>query len=163
MLGAINCLRVLIELGADVNRITSVHPLVVGRPHAAQITQGQSPLHFACIYEQPSCAEALCKAGASLNATDEVGFTPLHHALRSGHRRVVMTLLRAGAAPIFPFTAPSPDAALSLACAVKRAGDWAAYVRQHKRILVGLVTKCRPVPDDAAGLIVEFMCLPGGF
>ena len=39
----------------------------------------------------------------------------------------------------------------------------AAYVAQHKGVLAGLVTKCRPMPADAAGLVVEFMCPPGGF
>ena len=74
-----------------------------------------------------------------------------------------MTLLRAGAYQPFPEFAPLHNAALDLARAVERAGDWAAYVAQHKGVLAGLVTKCKPMPDDAAGLVVEFMCPPGGF
>ena len=78
-----------------------------------------------------------------------------------------MTLLRAGAYQPFPEPRPAPlhnnSAALDLARAVERAGDWAAYVAQHKGVLAGLVTKCKPMPDDAAGLVVEFMCPPGGF
>ncbi|KAH8081613.1 hypothetical protein SO694_0022802 [Aureococcus anophagefferens] len=77
-----------------------------------------------------------------------------------------MTLLRAGAYQPFPEPAPelyNKSAALDLARAVERAGDWAAYVAQHKGVLAGLVTKCKPMPADAAGLVVEFWTPPGGF
>ena len=81
-----------------------------------------------------------------------------------------MTLLRAGAKPNLDdeindtqYTLLSVSAALDLARAVERAGDWAAYVAQHKGVLAGLVTKCKPMPDDAAGLVVEFWTPPGGF
>ena len=47
--------------------------------------------------------------------------------------------------------------------AVKRAGGWKPYAAKHKRVLVGLVTKCKPIPDDAAGLVVEFYCPEGGY
>ena len=45
---------------------------------------------------------------------------------------------------------------------VKARGGWKAYTRHHKRVLVGLVAKCKPIPDDAAGLVVEFYCPVGG-
>jgi len=152
--GSINCLRQLIELGANLNAVTFAR---------------ETPLHYACHHGRASCAEALCRAGANCDALDEDGLTPFHFALRRRHRRVVRTLLRLGVKPTLPCPTNfylanlSTNSAWQLAHAVKRAGDWSAYVLQHKRILVGLVTKCRPLPDDAAGLIVEFMCLPGGF
>ena len=47
---------------------------------------------------------------------------------------------------------------------VKARGGWREHARAHKRVLVGLVTKCKPgFPDDAAGLVVEFWCPSGGF
>ena len=46
---------------------------------------------------------------------------------------------------------------------VKARGGWREHARAHKRVLVGLVAKCKPMPDDAAGLVVEFWCPPGGF
>jgi hypothetical protein len=164
--GSIDCLRELIhQWGLDVNDMTwgrrSRH-----RARTQENTSRQTPLHYACIHGRAPCAEALCQAGANLDVADEDGNTPLSHALlggHRGHRRVVMTLLRAGAYQPFPEFAPLHNAALDLARAVERAGDWAAYVAQHKRVLAGLVTKCRPMPDDAAGLVVEFMCPPGGF
>jgi hypothetical protein len=130
-----------------------------------------------------SCADALCKAGAKLDVLDSHEESPFSVAVglvlttnvrkASGRRRVIQILLRAGVQPHFPFFKEMANfeeflqcprsVAWILAKAVERAGGWPAYVLNHKRILVGLVTKCRPVPDDAAGLIVEFMCLPGGF
>ena len=160
--GSIDCLRALIELGADVNAMTWARRSR-RRVRTQENTSRQTPLHYACIHGRAPCAEALCQAGADLGVADEDGWTPLFHALRGGHRRVAMTLLRAGAYQPFPAFAPLHNAALDLARAVKRAGDWPAYVAQHKRVLVGLVTKCRPMPADAAGLVVEFMCPPGGF
>lgn len=136
------------------------------RARTQENTSQQTPLHYACIHGRAPCAEALCQAGANLDVADEDGVTPLFHAIRYRHRRVVMTLLRAGAYQPFPEPAPelyNKSAALDLARAVERAGDWAAYVAQHKGVLAGLVTKCKPMPADAAGLVVEFWTPPGGF
>ena len=45
---------------------------------------------------------------------------------------------------------------------VIKAGGWEKYALWHKQVLVGLVTKCQPMPDDAAGLVVDFYCPSGG-
>ncbi|KAK7236656.1 hypothetical protein SO694_00247010 [Aureococcus anophagefferens] len=43
-------------------------------------------------------------------------------------------------------------------------GGWQEHVRAHKRVLVGLVAKCKPgFPDDAAGLVVDFWVPKGGW
>ena len=55
------------------------------------------------------------------------------------------------------------ESARRLVDQVKARGGWREHARAHKRVLVGLVTKCKPMPDDAAGLVVEFWCPPGGF
>ena len=158
----IECFRALIELGADVNAVTAA---------------GNTPLHIACLNGHASCADALCKAGAKLDVLDGHDQSPFCVAVAavmiinvrkaSGRRRVIQILLRAGVQPHFPsfeeFLQIPRSVAWILAKAVERAGGWPAYVRNHKRILVGLVTKCRPVPADVAGLIVEFWTPPGGF
>ena len=46
---------------------------------------------------------------------------------------------------------------------VKARGGWKSHAAKHKRVLVGLVAKCKPIPDDAAGLVVEFYCPVGGY
>ena len=164
----IECFRALIELGADVNAVTAY---------------GNTPLHIACLNGHVSCADALCKAGAKLDVLDSHEQSPFSVAVglvldtnvrkASGRRRVIQILLRAGVQPHFPFFEEMANfeeflqcprsVAWILAKAVERAGGWPAYVLHHKRILVGLVTKCRPVPADVAGLIVEFWTPPGGF
>ena len=158
----IECFRALIELGADVNAVTA---------------HGNTPLHIACLNGHASCADALCKAGAKLDVLDSPDQSPFCVAVAavmiinvrkaSGRRRVVQILLRAGVQPHFPsfeeFLQIPRSVAWILAKTVERAGGWPAYVLNHKRILVGLVTKCRPVPADVAGLIVDFWTPPGGF
>jgi len=39
----------------------------------------------------------LLKNGSPLNATDESGYTPLHHAIAEGHGDAAIALLKAGA------------------------------------------------------------------
>ena len=88
-------------------------------------------------------------------------------ALQSNNREVAKMLLRAGAE--IPRDSQGfsrlfyDNPANALAKRVQARGGWKAHTRHHKRVLVGLVTKCRPMPADAAGLVVEFMCPPGGF
>ena len=158
----IECFRALIELGADVNAVTA---------------HGNTPLHIACLNGHASCADALCKAGAKLDVLDSHEKSPFCGAVEAvmitnvrkdtGRRRVIQILLRAGVQPHFPsfeeFLQIPRSVAWILAKAVERAGGWPAYVLNHKRILVGLVTKCRPMPADVAGLIVDFWTPPGGF
>ena len=159
----IECFRALIELGADVNAVSA---------HSSN-----TPLHSACRNGHASCADALCKAGAKLDVLDRYENSPFCGAVAAvmttnvrkdtGRRRVIQILLRAGVQPHFPsfeeFLQIPRSVAWILAKAVERAGGWPAYVLNHKRILVGLVAKCRPVPADVAGLIVDFWTPPGGF
>ena len=41
--------------------------------------------------------ELLLKHNSALNATDVVGYTPLHHAIAEGHGDTAVALLKAGA------------------------------------------------------------------
>jgi len=62
---------------------------------------GESPLHYACCAGQPECvkvclklrptfvitktlSQLLLRSGANVNAANENGITPLHHAARLG-------------------------------------------------------------------------------
>ena len=123
----------------------------------------------------------LLKAGAMVDCPDYWGFTPLLRALEGeGRRDLVKVLLRAGAAiPEGETTVEryicdeyvgvddslrgehNKDA-FAVLDRVKKAGGWAEFAKQHERILVGLVTKCARIPDDAARLVVEFWTPPGG-
>ena len=55
------------------------------------------------------------------------------------------------------------EAACALVDQIRRAGGWEEYARQHKCMLAAFVVKLAPLPDDAAGLVVDFYCPKGGY
>ena len=78
------CLHALLEAGADVN---------------ARNEDGESALHFAALYGDPTLMAAILRAGADVNSRDAVGLTPLHWLCRkSPSAQSVQLLLRNGAA-----------------------------------------------------------------
>ena len=116
-------------------------------------------------------ANLLIKAGAPVDEKSDLGKRPLDYALRIHHHAATLTarnralakcLLRAGAATtgLADDLEESP-AKTSVDLVIKR-GGWNGYALWHKQVLVGLVTKCKPMPDDAAGLVVDFYCPRGG-
>ena len=155
------CIALLLAADADANE---------------KDTFSTSPLMMLALAAWPmekkiACAELLIQAGARVDDADNDGDTPIWAAVRSGHRKLAKLLLRAGA--VIPNHWPrglsysewnQSESARRLVDQVKARGGWREHARAHKRVLVGLVTKCKPgVPDDAAGLVVEFWCPPGGF
>ena len=132
-----------------------------------------TPLFCAIHHSRPSsilCVRLLIQAGARVNYSTSwygvPGWTPLHRAIDRGRRDLVKVLLRAGAAITdYPKNLYGPslkEDAFAVVDRVKKAGGWAEFAKQHERVLVGLVTKCAPIPDDAARLVVAFYCPPGG-
>ena len=81
----VECVRVLIQAGADVNSANKdgLPPLM-----KVVLTHG----------DNVECVNTLVQAGADVNANDVDGFTPLMFAARNGHENCVNTLLEAGAA-----------------------------------------------------------------
>ena len=164
------CVALLLSAGADPNMDDIFGP----------------PLSRAIRYQKSKSISRiqtilLLKAGAMVDRPDCWGFTPLLRALEGeGRRDLVKVLLRAGAAiPEGETTVEryicdeyvgvddslrgehNKDA-FAVLDRVKKAGGWAEFAKQHERILVGLVTKCARIPDDAARLVVGFWTPPGG-
>lgn len=83
--GQVDVVRVLLELGADV-QAASHNPMRVTALHSAVADGGHREI-----------ALALIAAGADPNAKQRHGWTPLHGAAHSGDRAVVAALLAAGA------------------------------------------------------------------
>ncbi len=54
---------------------------------------GRTALHFACMNGHAEMAQLLIDLGADINAQDNNGFTPLHHAAKKGHSQLVENLL----------------------------------------------------------------------
>lgn len=60
-------------------------------------TWGATPLHLAAERDRAEIVGELIRAGADRDAADELGFTPLHAALRDGADAAAQALIRANA------------------------------------------------------------------
>ncbi|KAG6033296.1 hypothetical protein E4U41_006944 [Claviceps citrina] len=114
-------LRVLLSKGADVNEKTSngqtalhfvaskkntdIARLLLDssssshRPASTQVRdrRGQYPIHRAAAAGSVPMVSLLLQHRSPLNATDQEGYTALHHAIAEGHGDVALALLKQGA------------------------------------------------------------------
>jgi ankyrin repeat protein len=89
-LGKTEIVKVLIENGADINKVVE---------WAFSDYKGFTPLHFTCRRGDTGTLKVLIIKNADINKTDANGFTPLFHACRRDHTEVVKILLEHGAEP----------------------------------------------------------------
>ena len=153
-------IRRLLDAGADPNAKT----------HAKYGSDGgDAPLHSACMLEKKdsaACVQMLIQAGARVNEFGSMNLPPLYWAvIRKDPDTLVKVLLRAGADidMVRQGRGFSSRANLDLIAAVEKAGGWRAFVLAHRRVVVGLVTKCAPLPTDAAAHLASFIWPEGGF
>jgi ankyrin repeat protein len=85
--GHAECLKRLIEFGANVNAVTNRSCFILG----------PTALHFAAGQGHAECIEILCRAGAKVNEKDPNGLTPLHRAAAKGHLDCIKKLIEFGA------------------------------------------------------------------
>jgi ankyrin repeat protein len=85
--GYINCIRVLLRRGADVNALSS------GEAHST------SPLIQAALHGDINCLLELIAAGAKIDLECDYGYTPLLAAVENGNTACVKLLLDLGANP----------------------------------------------------------------
>ena len=154
--GSLRCVQVLLEAGASVHV-----PLNTWSPlHAAIFSRSTAR------YE---CAAALLRAGADVNALDDCGRSPLMFAIdmestRSGSRRLISTLLRAGARlPAADTSYRRSEPAFSHELipyidAIRRAGGYARYETMRRAPFITALTRCGgfPIPDDMISIVVGF-------
>ena len=136
-----------------------------------------------CFLSSKACVARLLKAGARIDERTNGGETPLELALQARNPDIAKIMLQAGAemsvstmrryellfqgwrgpGSLAPrkFLDSSGAALLS---SIESAGGFKEYARRNRRALIGAVSKCyrRSLPDDAAGLIVEFAWVYGG-
>ena len=162
--------KALVLAGADVN---------------VKLKRMGTPLHGVyCCGDQKmavSVAQLLISKGALVDAKNDRGNSPLDDFLsdnwvvtggpnsRSQHaaklRALAKVLLRGGASTTGCRFASSEFPAKTFVAQVLKRGGWKKYALWHKRVLAGLVSKCSKrvdLPDDAAGLVVDFYCPRGG-
>lgn len=68
--------------------------------------EGMTALHTAAAYSQSDAVRALLEVGASVNAADHEGFTPLDWAVANRHTAVKELLVHAGASTSDALAAP---------------------------------------------------------
>jgi len=107
---SLDVVKLLIELGADINAATNLHASFAGWGRALHIaptliesganvnardSEGVSPLALAVseIKCPVSTLETLVRAGAVIDSVDAIGMTPLLSASKSGHAEAVKFLL----------------------------------------------------------------------
>ena len=161
----------LVAAGADVQAKTHYS-------YYSEIPRFDTPLHAVLKHiwdpkKAVAVANLLIKAGAPVDEKSDLGKRPLDYALRIHHHAATLTdtalgralakcLLRAGAATTGLADDLKESPAKTLVELVIKRGGWKKYALWHKQVLVGLVTKCQPMPVDAAGLVVDFYCPSGG-
>ena len=164
----------------DVNPDFLAALVAAGADVQAKRYDGGTPLHAVCLYirnpkKAVAVANLLISKGALVDAKNVRGERPLDCAFRVFYsdvsrmtakslacdRALAKCLLRAGASTDLAYDLKESPAKTLVELVIKR-GGWKKYALWHKQVLVGLVTKCRPMPDDAAGLVVDFYCPRGG-
>lgn len=80
--GSLDCLKLLVEKGAAVNKSGNC---------------GRLPLHYAACNGHTECIEVLLNYEADINARDDVGMTPLMYAANHEFIECVELLLKRGA------------------------------------------------------------------
>ena len=155
-------IRRLLDAGADPNA-----KAIVQTDYLGGVGGGGVPLHSACTLEKQdsaACVQMLIQAGARVDEENDIGETPLFISMIRRDGTLVKLLLRAGAkiegareVALSRRRGPS-RANLDLIAAVEKAGGWPAFVLAHRRVVVGLVTKCAPLPTD--GLVTKCAPLP---
>ena len=151
------CVRCLLDAGADVN----------GRDSC-----GQTPLHYVCGHDEDRAsmqglhrvAQLLLSYGANTEVKNLRGRTPLHLALISnGYRKLVLTLLRAGAALKVLNHSSVTDKNVALQdylVDIVNDGGWDAHARKHHDLLLGVVSKCVQLPPEVMSTIASYWSLP---
>lgn len=144
------CARLLIQAGARVNE---------------RAADGRTPLSMVFYNHSryPPVPDELIKillrAGAQIVESRAAAEIVESHRLRHSGRPLPL---------VWPCrqrrARPQPYRAIDLIAAIEKVGGWNEYVLEHRRVVVGLVTKCVPLSnDDAAAHVAGFLWPEGGY
>ena len=169
------CLKLLIDAGADLELTdssgsTALHYAAgAGQPELLSLliqaganleaTQqlGSTALHLASwgyVGRADDCVDVLMASGASVNARDSFGRTPLGVAHLRGHHRMWPVFLRAGA--------EIPSSTHPYFVRIRNAGGFKKYEQQHLARIASILAPTPRLPPEMVRKIVEFW-LHAGF
>jgi hypothetical protein len=116
-----------------------------------------------CFSSSKACVARLLKAGARIDERTNGGETPLEMSVSTMRRYQLLFQGWRGPGSLAPRKSLDSSGA-ALLSSIESAGGFKEYARRNRRALIGAVSKCyrRSLPDDAAGLIVEFAWVYGG-
>ena len=87
--GHYQCIKLLIEVGTDVNVIDNYGRL--------DSSSGRTPLHYAVLDSHHKCVKLFIQAGADVNHVDNKGYTTVMQATFNGRFKCPEVLVEAGA------------------------------------------------------------------
>jgi ankyrin repeat protein len=82
---------------ADLLNYDSDDPTDLIEPITYRAPDGDTCLHIAAVRNDLRAAELLLKAGVDVNSQGDMGYTPLHHAVRKKQTAMVELLMSHGA------------------------------------------------------------------
>ena len=129
----VEIMTLLVEAGANVNAASYID---------------STALHFAA-FNSADCVDVLLARGASVNARDRYGRTPLDMALSHNGRRMWPLLLRAGAKIRTNNTDP-------YLVRVRNAGGWKKYEQQHLARITSILAPTPLLPPELVRHVVDF-------
>lgn len=118
-------------------------------PEAATFQHGphdKTLLHEATFHGKLTAVSALLAAGADVNATSRLGFTPLHAAARANRPRIIEVLLQNGA---------KPDAADHYGSTPLHEAAWRGNIRAATALLTAANPHAKNVRKERAADIVR--------
>ena len=163
------CFRLLKDAGADLEATNttghtplhfavqdslSIVPMLIGEGVNLNAVSyhGDTPLHYASKFSrQKNAVAALVRAGAAINARNNLGRTPLRIACEYGNRRVFPLLLRAGAKIPPGYAKVEPYFQRVVA-----AGGFKKYEQAHITRVTAILAPTPRLPPEMVRKIVEF-------
>ena len=155
--GSVGIVRILIQAGADVNKLFQLYPDDAGLV--------ATPLSLAVNHRKFEIVKLLLAAGAGPKC--ELSY---QIAVMDGHRHILPLLLQHGVPMYVPEDFPRDRSATwAYHDKVVAAGGYDTLVKKHRKILASVVDKVvvakfrRRAPKEVCAHVALFIAPPGGF
>jgi len=102
--GNLECVKVLVEHGADINAVNNETMFLVAKMFPVYVVGGRTPLHMAAENGELECVKYLVEKGADVNMRDFNGYTPFHLASMQKHHTTAEFLNPSPGEPLVAIT-----------------------------------------------------------